>query len=177
MCLDEQGRALTRFDGGIKKMYEQTPQWQDIAWIRQRWKGPLIIKGILRADDARRAVDEGADAIVVSNHGGNYMDGSMPSLRALPDVVAAVGHKTEVLFDSGIRRGIDVIRAMALGARAVLLGRAYVWPHLAAGEAGVSHILELFRQQIDDGLAYLGVKSIHDLDRSHLDITWPRQHR
>ena len=177
MCLDEQGRALTRFDGGIKKMYEQTPQWQDIAWIRQRWKGPLIIKGILRADDARRAVDEGADAIVVSNHGGNYMDGSMPSLRALPDVVAAVGHKTEVLFDSGIRRGIDVIRAMALGARAVLLGRAYVWPHLAAGEAGVSHILELFRQQIDDGLAYLGVKSIHDLDRSYLDITWPRQHR
>ena len=176
MCLDEQGHALTRFDGGIKKMYEQTPQWQDIAWIRERWKGPLIIKGILRADDARRAVDEGADAIVVSNHGGNYMDGSMPALRALPDVVAAVGHKTEVLFDSGVRRGIDVIRAMALGARAVLLGRAYVWPHLAAGEAGVDHILALFRQQIDDGLAYLGVKSIHELDRSYLDITWPRQH-
>ncbi len=176
MCLDAQGRPMTRFDGGIKKMHQQTPRWEDIAWVRERWKGPLVIKGVLRADDARRAVDEGADAVIVSNHGANHLDGSMPSLRALPDVVAAVGHKTEVLLDSGVRRGIDVIRAMALGARAVLLGRAYVWPHLAAGEAGVDHILALFRQQVDDGLAYLGVKSIHDLDRSYLDITWPHQH-
>src|SRR4029077_7044536 len=133
-----------------------------------------IVKGILRVDDARRAMDAGVDAIVVSNHGGNYLDGSMPSLRALPDIVDAVGRDIEVLFDSGVRRGIDVIRALALGARAVMLGRAYVWPHLAAGEAGVRHILELFRRQVDDGLAYLGVTAPGELDRSYLEIGWGR---
>ena len=118
---------------------------------------------------------EGVDAIVVSNHGGNYLDGSMPSLRALPDVVAAVGDEIEILFDSGVRRGIDVIRALALGARAVMLGRAYVWGHLAAGEPGVRHMLELFREQVDDGLAYLGLTSLDELDPSFLDIGWATQ--
>lgn len=108
MGLDEQGRAMTRYDGGIKKMYAQTPRWEDLAWIRKQWDGPLVVKGILRVDDA----------IVVSNHGGNYMDGSMPSIRALPDIAEAVGQHTEVLFDSGVRSGMDVVRALALGAHA-----------------------------------------------------------
>lgn len=174
MALNAEGRPLHRFDGGIGAMYRETPRWEDIPWIRERWDGPLIIKGILRVDDARRAVDAGVDAIVVSNHGGNYLDGSMPSLRALPDIVDAVGKDIEVLFDSGVRRGMDVIRALALGARAVMIGRGYVWPHLAAGEAGVRHMLEIFRQQVDDGMAYLGVTSIDELDRSYLDIGWQR---
>lgn len=173
MCLDDKGQAMTRYDGGIKKMYAQTPRWEDIPWIRKQWDGPLIVKGILRVDDARRAVAAGADAIVVSNHGGNYMDGSMPSIRALPEIAEAVGQQTEVLFDSGIRSGMDVVRALSLGARAVLIGRAYVWPHLAAGEAGVTHALEMFRRQIDDGLSYLGLQSIRELSPDCLDIAWP----
>ncbi|MBM3679693.1 MAG: alpha-hydroxy-acid oxidizing protein, partial [Actinobacteria bacterium] len=174
MALGADGRPLTRFDGGIRSMYTETPRWEDIPRLRELWPGPLIVKGILRPDDARRAVAEGVDAIVVSNHGGNYLDGSMPSLRALPDVVDAVGGEVEILFDSGIRRGVDVLRALALGARAVLVGRAYVWPLLAAGEPGVRHILELFRRQIDDGLAYLGVRSLDELDPSFLEIGWDR---
>jgi isopentenyl diphosphate isomerase/L-lactate dehydrogenase-like FMN-dependent dehydrogenase len=172
MALNDEGRPLHRFDGGIKAMYQETPRWEDIPWVRERWDGPLVVKGILRADDARRAVAEGVDAIVVSNHGGNYLDGSMPSLRALPEIVAAVGDEIEVLFDSGVRRGIDVVRALALGARTVMLGRGYVWAHLAAGEAGVRHILELFRQQVDDCLAYLGARSLDELDPSLLEIGW-----
>jgi isopentenyl diphosphate isomerase/L-lactate dehydrogenase-like FMN-dependent dehydrogenase len=135
----------------------ETPAWDDIPWIRERWEGPLVIKGILTADDARRAVDAGADAIVVSNHGGNVLDGSVPTLRVLPEIVEAVGDEIEVLLDSGVRRGVDVVKALALGARAVLLGRAYVYALLAAGEPGVGHMLELFRQQIDEALAFLGV--------------------
>ena len=175
MALNEEGKPMHRFDGGIKAMYKETPRWEDIPRLRELWQGPLVVKGILRPDDARRAVAEGVDAIVVSNHGGNYLDGSMPSIRALPEIVAAVGDEIEVLFDSGVRRGIDVIRALSLGARAVMLGRAYVWAHLAAGEAGVRHMLELFRQQVDDGLAYLGVASLDELEPSLLDIGWATQ--
>ena len=157
MALNERGPPMHRFDGGIKAMYKETPRWEDIPRLRELWHGPLVVKGILRVDDARRAVAEGVDAIVVSNHGGNYLDGSMPSIRALPEIVAAVGDEIEILFDSGVRRGIDVIRALALGARAVMLGRGYVWGHLAAGEPGVHHMLGLFREQVDDALSYLGV--------------------
>jgi len=115
-------------------------------------------------------VDEGVDAIVVSNHGGNVLDGSIPTLPVLPKIVDAVGDRIEVLVDSGVRRGTDVLKALAFGAKAVLLGRAYVYPLLAAGEEGVHHILELFRRQIDEGLAFLGVQSIHELDRSFLAV-------
>ena len=177
MALNDEGKPMHRFDGGIKAMYKETPRWEDIPRLRELWHGPLVVKGILRPDDARRAVAEGADAIVVSNHGGNYLDGSMPSLRALPEIVAAVGDEIEILFDSGVRRGIDVIRALALGARAVMLGRGYVWAHLAAGEPGVRHMLELFRQQVDDGLAYLGVRSLDELEPSLLDIGWETRGR
>jgi len=159
-----------KFFEAVGTIYEQTPAWEDIPWIRERWDGPLVIKGILTVEDARRAVDEGVDAIVISNHGGNVLDGSVPTLPVLPEIVDAVGDEIEVLIDSGVRRGVDVVKALALGAKAVLLGRAYVYALLAAGEPGVSHMLELFRQQIDEALAFLGAKSVHDLDPSHLEL-------
>jgi len=174
MGLRPDGTPMGLFEG-ISHIYEQTPAWEDLPWIRRHWDGPIVIKGILTVEDARRAVAEGVDAIVVSNHGGNVLDGSVPTLPVLPEIVDAVGDKIEVLLDSGVRRGTDVLKALALGARAVLLGRAYVYPLLAAGEPGVRHILELFRQQIDEGLAFLGARSIHELDPSFLELPahWP----
>ncbi|MDP8908961.1 MAG: alpha-hydroxy-acid oxidizing protein [Chloroflexota bacterium] len=176
MGLRADGTPMGMFEG-IGKIYQQTPAWEDLAWIREHWDGPIVVKGILTAEDARRAVAEGVDAIVVSNHGGNVLDGSVPTLRVLPEIVDAVGDEIEVLMDSGVRRGTDVVKAVALGAKAVLLGRAYVYPLLAAGEPGVRRILELFRQQIDEALAFLGVQSIHDLDASFLDLPadWPQR--
>ena len=148
-----------------------------VPWVREHWDGPIVIKGILTAEDARRAVAAGADAIVVSNHGGNVLDGSVATLRALPEIVDAVGDEIDVLMDGGVRRGTDVVKAVALGAKAVLLGRGYVYPLLAAGEPGVRRILELFHQQIDEALAFLGVESVHDLDPLLLDlpIGWPQR--
>ena len=156
------GRTIGLFEG-IEKIYQQTPAWEDVPWIRERWDGPLVVKGILTVEDARRAVDEGADAIVISNHGGNVLDGSVPTLPVLPEIAEAVGDEIEVLVDSGVRRGTD-------GAKAVLLGRAYVYALLAAGEPGVRQMLELFRQQIDEALAFLGVESIDELDPSFLEL-------
>jgi isopentenyl diphosphate isomerase/L-lactate dehydrogenase-like FMN-dependent dehydrogenase len=149
-------------------MMGQGPAWSDLPWIRERWKGPLVVKSLLHPDDARRAVDEGADAIVVSNHGGNALDGAPPSIRALPAVVDAVGDATEVLLDSGIRRGSDVVRALALGARAVLVGRAYVWGLAAGGEKGVTEVLEVLRRELDATLALVGRRSVGELDPSVL---------
>lgn len=148
------------------------PTWEDFAWIRQAWGGPVIAKGILSPDDARRAVDAGAAAVVVSNHGGMTCDGAPASLRVLPGIVDAVGSEIEVLFDSGVRRGLDVLKAIALGARAVMIGHGYVWPLAAAGEAGVARILALFRAEMEQGLRYLGCPSIAALDRSYL-TDWP----
>jgi pre-mycofactocin synthase len=159
-----------RFFEGVGRIYEETPAWEDIPWIRERWDGPLVIKGVLTVEDARRAVDVGADAIVISNHGGNVLDGSVPTLPVLPQIVDAVGDEIEVLLDSGVRRGVDVVKALALGAKAVLLGRAYVYALLAAGEPGVRNMLELFRQQIDEALAFLGVSSLDHLDPSYLEL-------
>jgi isopentenyl diphosphate isomerase/L-lactate dehydrogenase-like FMN-dependent dehydrogenase len=169
MGLDPDGVPLKFFEA-VGRIYEETPAWEDLPWIRERWDGPLVIKGILTVEDARRAVDVGADAVVVSNHGGNVLDGSVPTLPVLPEIVDAVGDELEVLLDSGVRRGVDVVKALALGAKAVLLGRGYVYPLLAAGEPGVRHILELFRQQIDEALAFLGVRSVGDLDPSYLEL-------
>lgn len=175
MALRPDGSTMGFWEG-IGKIYEQTPAWEDLPWIRKHWDGPIILKGILTVKDAERAVREGVDAIVVSNHGGNVLDGSIPTLQALPRIVDAVGDKVEVLFDSGIRRGTDVLKALSMGAKAGLLGRGYVYPLLAAGEPGVRHILDLFRRQIEEGLAFLGTDSIHNLDRSFLDIpaSWAR---
>jgi heme/flavin dehydrogenase (mycofactocin system) len=144
------------------------PTWDDIAWMRSEWGGPFLVKGIMHPDDARRAVALGADAISVSNHGGNNLDGTAASLRALPGVVAAVGGETEILFDGGIRRGSDVVKALALGARAVLIGRAYLWGMAANGEAGVANVLEILRAGIAETLGALGVASIHALTPEHV---------
>ena len=121
------------------------PTWEDIAWLRELWGGPFMLKGVMRVDDAKRAVDAGVSAISVSNHGGNNLDGTPASIRALPAVAAAVGDQIEVLLDGGIRRGSDVVKAVALGARAVMIGRAYLWGLAAAGQPGVENVLDILR--------------------------------
>ena len=151
-------------------MLNAAPVWEDLAWIGERFGGPVIVKGILSPDDARRAVAAGAAAILVSNHGGNALDGLPAALRALPPIVDAVGSQIEVLMDSGIRRGTDVVKALALGARAVLIGRACLWAHAAAGGRGVTQMLQLLHHNIDQTLALLGCESIDQLGRSHLRI-------
>src|SRR5881392_776988 len=144
--------------------------WEDLKWIREAWTGPIVIKGIHTAEDARRAVDEGADALVVANHGGRQLDRVAPSLQMLPEVVAAVGDRIEVLFDGGIRRGSDIIKALCLGARAVLVGRAYAYGLGAAGEAGVARAIEILRADLVRTLKLLGCASVADLDRSLIDV-------
>jgi isopentenyl diphosphate isomerase/L-lactate dehydrogenase-like FMN-dependent dehydrogenase len=144
------------------------PTWEDLAWIRRQWSGPLILKGIMRADDAERAAALGADGISVSNHGAKVLDGAPAALTVLPEIVDAVGHKLDVLLDGGVRRGADVVRACALGARAVLIGRAYLWALGAEGETGVRDILDLFRRGIVATLANLGCPSVRALDRDFL---------
>src|SRR5881392_453705 len=144
--------------------------WEDLKWIRQAWNRPIVIKGIHTAEDARRAVDEGADALVVANHGGRQLDRVAPSLQMLPEVVAAVGDRIEVLFDGGIRRGSDIIKALCLGARAVLVGRAYAYGLGAAGEAGVARAIEILRADLIRTLKLLGCASIADLDQSFIDV-------
>jgi heme/flavin dehydrogenase (mycofactocin system) len=139
------------------------PSWADIAWLRSCWDGPFLVKGVMRADDARRAVDAGATAVSVSNHGGNNLDGTPASIRALPAVVAAVGDQAEVLLDGGIRRGGDVVKALALGARAVMIGRACLWGLAAGGPSGVTNVFDILRGGIDSALLALGRSSVHDL--------------
>jgi L-lactate dehydrogenase (cytochrome) len=144
-------------------MQTPPPTWSDIAWLREQWGGRFVVKGILHPDDARRAVEIGADAIIVSNHGGNNLDGAPATIRVLPSIVDAVGDRVEVLLDGGIRRGSDVVKALALGARAVLIGRAYLWGLAANGKAGVRNVLDLLRSEIDETLLGIGRASIHDL--------------
>jgi L-lactate dehydrogenase (cytochrome) len=144
--------------------------WADLQWIRRIWPGPIIIKGVLTGDDARRAVDEGAVAVVVSNHGGRQLDSAPASLRALPEVVAAVNGRAEVLMDGGIRRGGDIIKAVCLGARAVLVGRAYAYGLAAAGEAGVARAIEILRGDLERTLRLLGCPSVSALDRTYVDV-------
>jgi L-lactate dehydrogenase (cytochrome) len=150
--------------------------WDDLRWIRQHWSGPIVVKGVLIADDARRAVDEGAAAIVVSNHGGRQLDCVFPTLRALPEVVAAVGNQVEVLMDGGIRRGSDIAKALCLGARAVLCGRAYAYGLAAAGYAGVARAVEILKADFERTLRLLGCPSPAVLDRSYVEVPaeWQR---
>ena len=142
--------------------------WTDLKWIRDVWDGPIVIKGVMTADDARRSVDHGAQGIVVSTHAGRQLDGVAGSLRVLPGIVEAVGHQTEVLFDGGIRRGADVVRAMALGARACLLGRGYAYGMAAAGDAGVERAVEIFKADIVRTLKLLGCAKITDVNGQHV---------
>jgi L-lactate dehydrogenase (cytochrome) len=148
---------------------QSTVAWADLAWIREVWKGPIVIKGVLTGDDARRAVDEGAEAIVVSNHGGRQLDGVSATLRALPEVVDAAKGRTEVLLDGGIRRGSDIVKALCLGARAVLCGRAYAYGLGAGGEAGVMRAIQILRADLVRTLKLLGCASVGELDRSFVE--------
>jgi pre-mycofactocin synthase len=139
------------------------PTWDDVAWLREHWGGAFMLKGVSRVDDAKRAVDAGVSAISVSNHGGNNLDGTPATIRALPAVAEAVGSQVEVLLDGGVRRGSDVVKALALGARAVMIGRAYLWGLAANGQAGVENVLDILRNGVDSALLGLGKASVHDL--------------
>jgi isopentenyl diphosphate isomerase/L-lactate dehydrogenase-like FMN-dependent dehydrogenase len=143
--------------------------WPDLRWIREQWQGPIVVKGVLTGEDAKRAVDEGAAAVSVSNHGGRQLDGVRPSIRALPEVVAAVHGQAEVWMDGGVRRGSDIVKALCLGARAVLCGRAYAYALAAAGEAGVSRALELLRADVERTVRLLGCPSVSALDQSYVE--------
>jgi isopentenyl diphosphate isomerase/L-lactate dehydrogenase-like FMN-dependent dehydrogenase len=149
---------------------ESAVTWADLKWIRELWRGPIVVKGVLTGDDARRSMDEGAAAISVSNHGGRQLDGVPSSLRALPEVVKAVNGRIEVLMDGGIRRGTDIAKAISMGARAVLCGRAYAYGLAAAGEAGVDRAIEILRTDLDRTLRLLGCPSVAELDRSYVNV-------
>jgi heme/flavin dehydrogenase (mycofactocin system) len=146
------------------------PDWADVQWLCEQWNGNVMLKGVIRVDDARRAVDAGASAISVSNHGGNNLDGTPATIRALPAVATVVGDQIEVLLDGGVRRGSDVVKALALGARAVMIGRAYLWGLAANGQAGVENVLDILRNGIDSALLGLGRSSVHELCREDLVI-------
>ena len=144
--------------------------WEDLKWIRQAWNGPIVIKGIHTAEDARCAVDMGANALVVSNHGGRQLDGVAPTLQMLPEIAEAVGDRIEVLLDGGIRRGSDIVKALCLGARAVMVGRAYAYGLGAAGNAGVARAIEILRTDLIRTLKLVGCASVADLDRSFINV-------
>lgn len=151
------------FDAYGQWMGTPPPTWEDIAWLREQWGGPFLLKGMVRVDDAKHAVQAGVSAITVSNHGGNNLDGTPAAIRCLPAIADAVGDQVEVLLDGGIRRGSDVVKALALGARAVMIGRAYLWGLAAEGQPGVENVLDILRGGIDSALMGLGKASIHDL--------------
>lgn len=158
------------FDAYGTWMATPPPTWDDVAWLGDQWGGPFMVKGIARPDEARRAVDAGATAISVSNHGGNNLDGAPASIRVLPEIVEAVGDDLEVVMDGGVRRGSDVVKALALGARAVMIGRAYLWGLAVNGQAGVENVLDVLRMGIDSNLLGMGKASIAELSPADLVI-------
>lgn len=160
--------GLNDYMGWLGSNFDPSICWSDLEWIRQGWDGPLIIKGILDPEDAKAAVDIGADGIVVSNHGGRQLDGVLSSARALPPIADAVGDKLDVLVDGGIRSGLDVVRMLALGAKGVLLGRAWVYALAARGGMGVSQLLELMAKEMKVAMALTGTRTIAEIDRSIL---------
>jgi L-lactate dehydrogenase (cytochrome) len=156
------------FRGWVDRQFDPSVTWEDIAWVREHWNGRLVVKGVLDPEDARRAVEAGVDGLVVSNHGGRQLDSVLSATRALPDVVDAVGDQVEVLADGGVRTGLDVVKLVALGARAVLIGRPWAWAVAGRGQAGVRHILAVLKADMDVALALTGHKSIRDVDSSAL---------
>jgi isopentenyl diphosphate isomerase/L-lactate dehydrogenase-like FMN-dependent dehydrogenase len=164
------GRGPMLYADVTAALEQSVVTWGDLKWIRQAWNRPIVIKGIHTEEDARRAMDEGADALVVSNHGGRQLDSVAPSLQILPEIVASVGDRIEVLFDGGIRRGSDIVKALCLGARAVMVGRAYAYGLGAAGAAGVTRAIEILRADLIRTLKLLGCASLTDLDRSFINI-------
>ena len=157
-------KAPTFFGAYYEWMQTPLPTWEDLAWLRKEWGGPFMVKGVCRVDDAKRIVDLGATALSVSNHGGNNLDGTPAPIRCLPAIADAVGHDIEVVLDGGIRRGSDVVKALALGARAVMIGRAYLWGLAANGTAGVENVLDLLRGGIDSALLGMGKSNINELN-------------
>jgi L-lactate dehydrogenase (cytochrome)/glycolate oxidase len=164
-------KAPTFFGAYYEWMQTPLPSWEDIAWLREQWGGPFMVKGVSRVDDAKRVVDLGATALSVSNHGGNNLDGTPAPIRALPAVADAVGSQIEVLLDGGVRRGSDVVKALALGARAVMIGRAYLWGLAANGQGGVENVLDVIRGGIDSALLGLGKSHVNELTRD--DVVAP----
>jgi L-lactate dehydrogenase (cytochrome)/glycolate oxidase len=164
------GPAPTFFGAYGEWMQTPLPTWDDVAWLREQWGGPFMLKGVTRVDDARRAVAAGVTAISVSNHGGNNLDSTPATIRLLPAIADAVGDQVEVLLDGGVRRGSDVVKALALGARAVMIGRAYLWGLAANGQAGVENVLDILRGGIDSAVLGLGHASVRDLTRDDVLI-------
>jgi heme/flavin dehydrogenase (mycofactocin system) len=168
----ELGPAPTFFGAYYEWMTTPPPSWEDVAWMRTQWHDisgkPFMLKGVGRIDDARRAVDAGVQAISVSNHGGNNLDGTPATIRVLKPIADAVGDQIDVLLDGGVRRGSDVVKALALGARAVMIGRAYLWGLGANGQAGVENVLDILRSGIDSALLGMGLSSIEELREDHL---------
>lgn len=163
-------RAPTFFGAYFEWMNTPPPTWDDVAWMRAEWGGPFMVKGVGRVDDARRVADLGATALSVSNHGGNNLDGTPAPIRFLPAIADAVGDRVEVLMDGGIRRGSDVVKALALGARAVMIGRAYLWGLAANGQAGVENVLDVLRSGIDSTMLALGRSSVSEIRRADVVV-------
>jgi L-lactate dehydrogenase (cytochrome) len=161
-------KSLTTLSQWIAGQFDPTLSWKDVEWVKKLWGGKLVLKGILDAEDAKLALQSGADAIVVSNHGGRQLDGAMSSIRALPEVVEAVGEGLEVWFDGGIRSGQDVLKALALGARATLIGRAFAYGLGAMGEAGVTRALEIIQTELDVTMALCGIRNVREVDSNIL---------
>lgn len=160
---------LSGYKTFVESQFDPTVTWKDIAWLRTAWKGKILIKGVLEADDARAAVDTGADGVIVSNHGGRQLDGVASTVTKLAEVVAAVGSRTEVYLDSGVRSGIDVVKAIALGANGVLIGRPWVYAMAARGEDGVADLLRLFQQEIAVAMALMGINSIDEINSDSIE--------
>ncbi|MBO0714018.1 MAG: alpha-hydroxy-acid oxidizing protein [Acidimicrobiales bacterium] len=165
--IENGGRPRTRGPG----LLASSLAWEDLSWVRELWSGPIVIKGVLTGDDGRRAMDEGAAAVIVSNHGGRQLDYAEATLRALPEVVRAVDGRGEVLVDGGVRRGTDVLKALSLGARAVLVGRPWVYALGAAGEQGVSAVLELLRDSMERNMALLGCRAVKELGPDYVRVS------
>jgi pre-mycofactocin synthase len=165
------GPAPTFFGAYGEWMQTPPPSWADIAWLREQWNAPFLLKGVIRVDDAKRAVDAGVTGISVSNHGGNNLDGTPATIRALPAIADAVGGQIDVLLDGGVRRGSDVVKALGLGARAVMIGRAYLWGLAAAGQAGVENVLDIMRNGIDSALLGLGKSAVGELTPADLVLS------
>ena len=163
-----EAKSPAAFKDWVDEQFDPSVTWDDIAWVRENWNGKLVVKGVLDAEDARRAADAGVDGVVVSNHGGRQLDAVPSTTRALPDVVDAIGDEVEVLADGGVRTGLDVVKMVAMGARAVLVGRAWAWAVAARGEAGVRHVLDVMKADIDTALGLTGQNSVAGLDRSAL---------